>query len=133
MAPYTHKLILISVLPWADDSESWFFFNIQHKCCSFLNSESSFQDDHEEILSCLNYKHLWNYLSLLNLNLSGIKSFGSLKKISFLSHLLKARLKLETADVCMVPSQASKIGERIPLERFALGEAWASCAKRTWS
>ena len=34
------------------------------------------------------------------------------KKISFLSHLLKARLKLETADVCMVPSQASQIGER---------------------
>ena len=46
-----------------------------------------------------------------------------LKKISFLSHLLKVRLKLEAADVCMVPSQASKIGERIPLERFALGEA----------
>lgn len=39
-----------------------------------------------------------------------------LKKISFLSHLLKARLKLEAADVCMVPSQAPKIGERIPGE-----------------
>ena len=45
------------------------------------------------------------------------------KKISFLSHLLKATLNLETAHVSMVPSQASKIGERISLERFALGEA----------
>ena len=96
-----------------------------------MSGESSFQDDHEEILSCLSYKHLWNYLSLLNLNLSGIKSFGFIKKISFLSHLLKATLNLETAHVSMVPSQASKIGERISLERFALGEAWASYAKRT--
>lgn len=51
--------------------------------------------------------------------MSGIKSFGFIKKISFLSHLLKARLNLETAHVEYGAITSLKIGERISLERFA--------------
>ena len=73
-------------------SSTHLHFNIQHKCCSFLNGESNFQGDHEEILSCLNYKHFMKSFKFIKSEF-GVKSFGSSKKkISLLSHPLKARL-----------------------------------------
>lgn len=73
-------------------SSTHLHFNIHHKCCSFLNGESNFQGDREEILSCLNYKHFMKSFKFIKSEF-GVKSFGSSKKkISLLSHPLKARL-----------------------------------------
>lgn len=57
-------------------------FNIWPKCCSFLNGESNFQGYHEEIFSCLNYKHFMKLFKFIKSEIVWCKIIWFFKKKS---------------------------------------------------